>query len=127
MIRTFIVTAVFSISALQAHAVSSCPNLSGEYSTQDGKQRMKITVNNAPGWLEYNFGEGSSPVLADGTIHSIGTGTYTTTCENDSVSTVVTMDGSIVLKFSYTRINENGDIRGVSNGSDVSDVTWIKK
>lgn len=129
MIRPFVLTAMLSILALhaQAHSASSCPNLSGEYSTQDGKQHMKINGVNTANGVEYTFGEGANPILADGASHSIGAGVYTATCENESISTVVTMNGSVVLTFSYTKIGQNGDIRGVSTGSDVSDITWIKK
>ncbi len=129
MIKILLATALVSLGAIQAQAHSSaaCPNLSGDYVTQDGKQRMTITATNVPGGVTYSFGEGSNPVTADGASHPIDAGTYVATCENGKVSTVVTMNGAVVLTFSHSQINAKGDVRAVWTGMDVSDLTWLKK
>ena len=129
MIKTLLATAVISFAAIQAqaHSPAACPNLSGDYVTEDGKQRMTIAVTNVQGGVTYSFGEGSNPVTADGASHPIDTGTYVASCENAKVLTVVSINGSAVLTFSHTQINAKGDIRAVSTGMDVSDIIWLKK
>lgn len=126
--------AIFAIALIsiftcfsQAHTEAACPDLSGDFKSQDGKQIMKITVSKVPGGLKYSFGEGSVPVVADGARHPIETGNYIAVCEAGRVSTAVSFNGAVVINFSHAQINAKGDIRSVSSGMDVSDVTWIKQ
>ena len=129
MLKSILATALLSLGAIQAqaHSPAACPNLSGDYVSQDGKQRMKITATSVPGGVTYSFGEGSIPVTADGASRPIDAGTYVGTCDNGKVSIVVTMNGAVVLTFSHSQINAKGDVRAVSTGMDISDLTWLKR
>ena len=124
------VLALISISARAeaAHNAAECPNLAGNYATQDGTQRMAISATKVPGGVTYSFGEGSNPVIADAGVHNLENGaTYVATCNQGVVKTDVSLNGQVVLSFTHSQVNGKGDVRAISTGMEQSDIVWLKQ